>query len=178
MGKKNKIIKKKKGERETIEKISCLVKTIGTCLKKQSRAGNSRRNVSSGSHRIGTQSFLWQINQLQEPNVFRNSLSSGSCLLLKLFIKAFVKHCEAWNHSKCNQLDKAVSILIQPLVLTNLVIESSVEKKPQAACCMAGGHGLGCYMQAKWFSHSAKMQRPKGKSCSQICRTDLISPNL
>lgn len=62
MGKKNKIIKKKKGERETIEKISCLVKTIGTCLKKQSRAGNSRRNVSSGSHRIGTQSFLWQIN--------------------------------------------------------------------------------------------------------------------
>lgn len=105
-------------KKEAKEEISCLVKTIVTCLRKQRGADNSRRNVSRGSHRNGTQSFLWQVNLLQEPNVFRNSLSSGSCLLLKLPQKASVKHCEAWSHSKCNQLDKAVSILPWPLVLT------------------------------------------------------------
>lgn len=78
-------------KKEAKEEISCLVKTIVTCLRKQRGADNSRRNVSRGSHRNGTQSFLWQVNLLQEPNVFRNSLSSGSCLLLKLPQKSICK---------------------------------------------------------------------------------------
>lgn len=51
-------------KREAIEEIeiSYLVKTMGTCLRKQSGADNSKRNVSSGSHRTGTQSFLWHMN--------------------------------------------------------------------------------------------------------------------
>lgn len=155
------------------------MKTIATCLRKQRGADNSRRNVSRGSHRNGTQSFLWQVNLLQEPNVFRNSLSSGSCLLLKLPQKASVKHCEAWSHSKCNQLDKAASILPRPLVLTHVVIPSSVQDRLQAASCTAGHHGLAAHPQVKWFSKNpAQMQRPKGKPCSSICRADLRTPHL
>jgi len=49
-------------KRDIIEEISCLVKTMGTCLRKWSGADKSRRNVSSGSHRNGTLRVFWQVN--------------------------------------------------------------------------------------------------------------------